>query len=178
MFDLFLPFLVGAALGVEPDRGPSAEPAPASGAVAALPPLDQGSGDDMIDTRTPEPQVPTGRFTTAVEVRPILGMTKSNWVAVREYEGQDLVYFTHLMSWRCGLWDIRYGINGAPADNVVSMEPCHADYQQPNVMIDLENFRPYVSYPAGSVQSVAVEIVYDDGKSDFAQFNRSAVLIP
>jgi hypothetical protein len=58
------------------------------------------------------------------------------------------------------------------------MEPCNTDYQQPNVMIDVENFLPYVSYPAGSVQSVYVEIDFDDGTSDFAQFNRNEVLIP
>jgi len=176
MFDLFLPFILGAAIGIEPDRTPDA-PVVAE-MTEALPPLDQGSGDDMTDTRTPEPQIPTGQFTTAVEVRPILDMTKSNWIAVREYDGQDLIYFTHLMSWRCGLWDIRYGINGEPADTVVSMEPCNTDYQQPNVMIDVENFLPYVSYPAGSVQSVYVEIDFDDGTSDFAQFNRNEVLIP
>lgn len=174
MFELFLPFFLATALGIDPDRAT----APDTAAVAALPPQDQGSGDGLRDTRTPEPQVPTGQFTTATEVRPILGMTKSNWIAVREYDGQDLLYFTHLISWRCGLWDIRYGVNGEAADAVMSMEPCNTDFQQPNVMVDVENYLPYVSYPAGSVQSVYVEIVFDDGTTDFAQFNRNEVLIP
>ncbi|PWG17253.1 hypothetical protein [Salibaculum griseiflavum] len=175
MLDLFLPYLLGLALGIEP---PTAEPGAGSATedVSAVE-IDPGSGDDLA-TREPEPQVPTGKFTTAVEIKPIVGMTKSNWVAVRLYEGQDLLYFTHLLSWRCGIWDIRYGLNGAPADTVFPMEPCHEDSAQPNAMTDVANFLPYVALPPESIESVYVEITYDDGSTDFARFERGAVLIP
>ena len=63
--------------------------------VAAAP-----SGD-TADRYVAEPQVPSGKFTTATEIKPIMGATKGNWVAVREYDGNDLVYFTHILSWRC-----------------------------------------------------------------------------
>lgn len=176
MFDLFLPLIIGLAVGIEPSQGET--PEEPFDVVDAPPPVDLGSGDDLDATREPEPQVPTGKYTTALEIRPILGMTKTNWVGVREYEGQDLLYFSHLMAWRCGLWDISYGINGAPADTVVSMEPCNEDYAQPNVMVDIANFPPYVTYPLGTIESVYVEIVFDDGTSDFAQFDRNEVRIP
>lgn len=177
MIDLFLPFFIGLTVGIEPPAPEVTAAAPSETTVQAVP-EDQGSGDDLNANRDPEPQIPTGKYTTAIEVRPILGMTKSNWIGVREYNGQDLIYFTHLMAWRCGLWDIRYGINGAPATNVVPMEPCHEDMAQPNVMTDVANFLPYVAHPLQSVESVYVEIVFDDGTSDFAQFDRGEVRIP
>ncbi len=177
MIDLFLPLIFGLSMGIEPQEGEKTDTAVVA-AVDPTIPLEQGSGDDLNADRAPEPQIPTGKFTTAVEVRPILGMTKTNWVGVREFNGQDYIYFSHLMGWRCGLWDIRYGINGAPADNVVAMEPCNEEFAQPNVMLDIENFVPYVIYPLGSVESVYVEIVFDDGTTDFGRFNRSDVRIP
>lgn len=176
MFDLFLPLILGLAVGIEPDVAAvdAAEPV----VIVAKPTADTGSGDDLTAARDPEPQVPTGQFTTALEVRPILGMTKNNWVGVREYDGQDLVYFSHLLAWRCGLWDIRYGINGAPAETIVGMEPCNEEFAQPNVMLDIENFPPYAIFPLQSVESIYIEIVFDDGTTDFAQFDRSEVRIP
>ena len=177
MIDLFLPLFIGLASGIEPPVPPAQTVETMGVAVEAKQP-ELGSGDDLDASRAPEPQIPTGKYTTALEVRPILAVTKGSWIGVREYEGQDLIYFTHLMAWRCGLWDIRYGINGAPAETVVSMEPCHEDMAQPNVMTDVANYLPYVSYPLQSVESVYVEIVFDDGTTAFAQFDRNEVQIP
>lgn len=172
MFDLLLPYVIGLAIGIEP-----VVPNDAPIDVAIAIPIDEGSGDDA-SLREPEPQIPTGKYTTAVEVKPILGMTKSNWVAVRVYEGQDLLYFTHLLAWRCGLWDIRYGVNGGAADNVVAMEPCLEGTAQPNGLTDVINYPIYVTLPVDSVESVYVEIVFDDGTTDFGQFERLEIFIP
>ena len=128
--------------------------------------------------RPPEPQDSTGKFLNATEIRPILDATKGSWVAVRLYEGQDLLYFTSLLSWRCGLWEIRYGINGAPADQVLEMEPCYPDTAQPAALTDPAGFPIWVTFAPEAVQSVTVEIDYDDGTTDVATFERSGILIP
>ncbi len=170
MFDLILPYLIGMALGISPD--PAVEPA-ASTAVAEV----AGSGD-TTEARIPEDQTPTGQFTTATEVKPILSMTQANWVAVRDFNGQDLLYFTHLLAWRCGLWDIQFGVNGAPADQTFAMEPCNIDTAQPNALADVENYLPYLTFPQGSIESVTVTLTYDDGTTETATFERQAILIP
>lgn len=170
MFQLMLPYVIGLALGIDPGEPAPAEATDMMAAVA-------GSGDDAA-LRDPEPQVPTGKYTTAVEVRPILQVTRGNWVAVRDFNGQDLVYFTNLLSWRCGLWDIRYGINGNLPEMVLPMEPCHADTSTPNALVQIDEFLPYIALPQGSVDSVTVEIVYDDGTSESASFERAEVLLP
>ncbi len=167
MLELILPYLIATAIGIEPGES----------GIAQAPPVATAEPDAEI-TRLIEPQVPTGKFTTAVEVRPILDMTRANWIAVRSYEGQDLLYFTHLSSWRCGLWEIRYGINGAPATEVFALEPCYEDSASPNAMTDVANFLPFVTLPDGSVETVTVEIDYDDGTTDIAQFDRAQVEIP
>ncbi len=123
-----------------------------------------------------EPQQPTGRFTTAIEVKPILTATKASWIAVREFNGQDLVYVTQLWSWRCGLVELRMGINGAPPQ-VWPLPPCHADEAAPNA-IKPEDGNPYATYPLGAVGQVEIQITYDDLSTDSARFNRNGVLIP
>ncbi|WP_136441011.1 hypothetical protein [Pacificoceanicola onchidii] len=123
-----------------------------------------------------ESQVPTGKFTTATEVKPILEMTRANWVAVREYNGQDLVYLTHLLSWRCGLVAIHVGLNGGPLEEW-PMEACHMDSNSPNAMTAPDGVI-YKGYPLGSVETISVEITYDDLTADAATFDRNGAMIP
>jgi len=115
------------------------------------------------------------QMTTAAEVRPILQMTRANWIALRDWNGQDLIYFTHLESWRCGLSSVRYAVNGGPLQDW-GMEPCRDGTAQPNA-IGADHL-PYTALPAGSVQQVMVVVTYDDGGSDSATYDRAAVLMP
>ncbi|MDQ7070012.1 MAG: hypothetical protein Q9M48_04605 [Rhodobacterales bacterium] len=123
-----------------------------------------------------ESQVSTGKFTTATEVKPILTSTKSSWVAIREYDGQDLLYFTQLMSWRCGLVAVRYSVNGGPAQNW-PLPACHADTGWANA-ITPEDGLVYGTYALGSLQSVDIEVIYDDLSTDTASFTRNEILMP
>lgn len=123
-----------------------------------------------------DPQTPTGKFTTAAEVKPILGATKGNWVAVREYDGKDLVYVTHLWGWRCGLKAMAISLNDEPMQNWPLPE-CHMKYATPNAILE-EDGAPYLSLRLGAVQKVTIQIVYDDLSMEAATFERGNVLIP
>ena len=123
-----------------------------------------------------EDQTPTGRFLTATEVKPILGATRANWVAVREWDGQDLVYVTHIWSWRCGLAQMRVSVNGA-APEVWPLPPCHLDSAQPAAILDGDGL-PYRAFPLKSVEALTVWLTYDDLSEDVATFNRAGVLVP
>jgi len=173
MIQFFLPFVIGLAMGIEPPEPVSMAEAPtAEPSAEPAPPIVEPVA------REPEPQMATGKFTTAIEIKPILGMTKQNWVAVRLYEGNDLLYFTHLLAWRCGMWEIRYSVNGESDLTTYEMEPCHEDTAQPNALTDVANYLPYVVLPPESIESVYVEVVYDDGTTDFGVFQRQSVLLP
>lgn len=117
------------------------------------------------------------QFTTAAEVKPILEATRANWVAVREFDGKDLIYFTQILSWRCGLTSLQVSVNSTATDIVFPMEPCHEGTAQPNAMVT-EGYLPYAEAPLGSVQSVSVLIGLDDGTYLTGTFQRAQVLTP
>lgn len=123
-----------------------------------------------------EPQTPTGKFTTAIEVKPILTATKGNWVGLRDYGGNDLVYVTHLWAWRCGLSAMALSINDGPMKDVPLPE-CHLEYASPNAILEGDGL-PYLTYPQGSVERITVQIIYDDLTQDMATFSGGDIRIP
>ena len=62
--------------------------------------------------------------------RKILDMTATSWLSFREFNGL-LVYYTHLMSYRCAIREVRVGIDTAVPDKVLKMPPC--DPRDPSV---------------------------------------------
>lgn len=141
-------------------------PAPEAAAAAAAP---QAGG------LVAEPQVATGKFTTALEVKPIMQATRPNWVAVREYDGNDLIYMTQLLSWRCGLARISYSINGGPMLEW-PMPPCQLDTNAPNAIPS--DAKIYEVHPPGSIQTVDIELIYDDLSGDAAHYERNQIRMP
>lgn len=121
-------------------------------------------------------QTPTGKFTTATEVKPILAATRGSWVAVREWDGQDLIYVTHLWAWRCGLVQLEVAVNGAQYE-VWPLPDCHEGTAQPNGITETDGL-PYRPFALQSVQSIAVRVTYDDLTADEATYARAAVLMP
>ncbi len=114
------------------------------------------------------------QMNTAAEVKPILQMTKGNWVAVREFNGQDLLYFTHLEVFRCGLDQIRYVINDGKPD-VWETPPCEGDETFSEIPADR---LPYAVFPPGSIGQVRIELTYDDGSIQTESFEREAIEMP
>ncbi len=123
-----------------------------------------------------EDQTPTGKFLTATEVKPILTATKANWIAVREWEGQDLIYVTHLWAWRCGLLQVELSVNDLPP-KVWPLPECRADSAQPTAILD-EDGLPYQAFGLNSIHTIAVTITYDDLSTDAIRVSRKEVLLP
>ena len=99
--------------------------------------------------------------------RKILDMTATSWLSFREFNGL-LVYYTHLMSYRCAIREVRIGIDTAVPDRVLQMPPC--DMRDPSAI-------PYEAKPylklAPSNQFVSVELTYRDGSvSEIKSFRR------
>lgn len=91
----------------------------------------------------------------------LLPMTKANWIAFRNYDGRQLIYFTHLVVYRCGLAEARYSINSDALDQRFEMPPC--DPERPN-HVPAEDYPPYLSLDPGTAETVAVQVVYSDGE--------------
>jgi Caspase domain len=99
--------------------------------------------------------------------RKILDMTANSWLSFREFNGL-LVYYTHLMSYRCAIREVRVGIDSAVPDKVLKMPAC--DPRDPSVIP--HDAQPYLKL-APSTQSVSVELTYRDGSvSEIKSFRR------
>ena len=99
--------------------------------------------------------------------RKILDMTATSWLSFREFNGL-LVYYTHLMSYRCAIREARVGIDTAVPDKVLKMPAC--DPRDPSVIP--HEAQPYLKL-APSTQSVSVELTYRDGSvSEIKSFRR------
>jgi uncharacterized caspase-like protein len=99
--------------------------------------------------------------------RKILDMTATSWLSFREFNGL-LIYYTHLMSYRCAIREVRVGIDSAVPDKVLKMPPC--DARDP--MAIPRDAQPYLKL-APSTKFVSVELTYGDGSvSEIKSFRR------
>ena len=99
--------------------------------------------------------------------RKILDMTATSWLSFREFNGL-LVYYTHLMSYRCAIREVRVGIDSAVPDKVLKMPPC--DVRDPSAIP--HDAQPYLKL-APTTQFVSVELTYRDGSvSETKSFRR------
>ena len=112
----------------------------------------------------------TLKFSTASEQlaqgKQILEMTKGSWLSFRDYDGKVLLYFTHLLSYRPVIQEIRYSLNSDALDQTFKFKPSDKMYISGDEL-------PYITVPANS-QYAAVQVTYKDGtKSDVQKVLRS-----
>ena len=112
------------------------------------------------------------QFNSSAEVKPLLPMIIPQWVGLREYDGQDLLYFTLLEVYRCGLDQIRYRINGEEPRIWVT-EPCEGDATFSEIG---EDRLPYTEFPLRSVNEVIIELIFDDGTMQTEIYPRASIL--
>lgn len=99
--------------------------------------------------------------------RKILDMTASSWMSFREFNGL-LVYYTHLVTYRCAIREVRIGIDTTVPDKVLQLPPCNM--KEPHAIP--HNVSPYLKLP-GSTKSVSVELTFRDGSlSELRNFRR------
>ena len=89
----------------------------------------------------------------------ILEFTKNNWVGFRDFNGRQLIYFTHLTAYRCAIAQIRYSLNSDRLDKVYILPPC--DRKKPNSIP--QNHLPYLSLPLGTAHEIYLQLTFKDG---------------
>jgi hypothetical protein len=99
--------------------------------------------------------------------RKILDMTANSWLSFREFNGL-LVYYTHLMSYRCAIRQVKIGIDTAVPDRVLTLPAC--DLKDPSAIP--YDAKPYLKLSPTN-QFVSVELTYRDGSiSEIKSFRR------
>ena len=96
------------------------------------------------------------------QMKQILNMTKSSWVSFRDFNGKQLIYFTHLESYTCGIKEVKYSIDSDKLDKIWTLQPC--DTKNP---MAVTKPKPYLSLKLNSAKSIALKITFvDDSKSE------------
>ena len=102
----------------------------------------------------------------ADEQKKILEQFWTSWIAFREWQGMT-VYFTHLVTYRCAVRKVRYGLGDGPVDRMFKLPPC--DAADPNSVP--ENATLYMKVPPKTA-SMQVQLTYVDGsQSETRMFN-------
>lgn len=91
-------------------------------------------------------------------VKLIIDSTKASWIAYRDYNGLQWIYFTHLEGWKCGIAEVKYGINEADLDQIWELETCNPDNP-----IAITKDIIYLTFPLDTVQTIDVQLTFDDG---------------
>jgi hypothetical protein len=98
--------------------------------------------------------------------RRALEMTAGSWLAFGQ--GNSLLYYTELMTYRCAIREVRIGIDSTVPNQPISLGECDPKhpYEIPT------NAQPYLRLPT-TTQMVSIELTYRDGSvSETKTFRR------
>jgi hypothetical protein len=98
----------------------------------------------------------------------ILDQFWTSWIAFDAGGNAGNVYFTHMLSYRCAIKEVRYSFNGAALDKRIEMPPC--DEKDPYAIP--YDYQPYFQV-GKDVTSMSVQVTYSDGtQSPVREFKR------
>jgi len=98
----------------------------------------------------------------------ILDQFWTSWIAFDAGGNHGLVYFSQMLSFRCAIKQVHYGLNGAAPDKEIKMPPC--DKKDPYAIP--YDYQPYFKI-ADNVKSMSVQVTYtDDTKSPVREYKR------
>lgn len=93
------------------------------------------------------------------EQRKLLEMTSGSWLLLQDgYNSGPLLYYSHLISYRCGIRQVRVGINSTVPDQPLALPPCN----EKDPMAIPSNAPSYMKVPPAT-SLVSVELTYQDG---------------
>ena len=92
------------------------------------------------------------------QMKKILNMTQNSWVSFRDFNGKQLIYFTHLEAYTCGIKEVHYSLNSDDLDKVWELQPC-ASKGISGVKKDMI----YLKLPLGTAKSIALQLIFTDG---------------
>lgn len=121
----------------------------------------------LLVVPTAQAQLPAG------QEQKLLDLTRGSWAYFRDYNGRQLVYFTHLEVYRCGISKVRYSLDSDALDKEWALQPC--DRSKPN---QVTTDKPYISLPLGTAQKISLQLTFSDGtKSPVVRINSDNQLI-
>jgi hypothetical protein len=93
------------------------------------------------------------------EQRKLLEMTSGSWLLLQDgYNSGPLLYYSHLISYRCGIRQVRIGIDSTIPDQPLALPPCN---EKDPIAIP-PNAPSYLKVPPGT-SLVSVLLTYQDG---------------
>lgn len=98
------------------------------------------------------------RTELAISAKANAELTSTSWLRLESYDGRKLLYFTIISSYRCGVREVKYGLNSMTPDKVHRLSPC--DPTKPMETRDIETM--LIEVPLNT-SFASAQVTYMDG---------------